>query len=311
MLCWTALKIVMNVRPASAAFRARCLGVRLCLPCSPSWSRGLIAAGLDLRALVTVLGPCPSPCRCSSVDSVRGLSLCYSWSAVSFFAILWNYLASLHLLPLPLGSLLDFDFVLTPCMGEPNLTDTIAEVQLALERLRIAVDSQGRRDDSPWVVVAGPSPETLSASSAEALPSGCPSGSGGGFRPAEFRPDILRSFPPCPDHCLDLCARLSSASGFSASDRARRAWIAGNWAKAILGGRVPTPAPPVLDLRPSVYIVLRSDRIDCPARFSTFRAFRSAVGPLEGSTAICHSFASLSEARVYCIAAGKPFPQSR
>ena len=180
-------------------------------------------------------------------------------------------------------------------MGDPDLAQTIAEVQGALERLRISVENRAARSSSPWVVVRNPSPIPNGSSSAEALPR-----SGGGLPvPSPLRRcDIRDGFPP-----------LAPAGDFSAADRAR---TAGLWAKEVYEGSVATPDPtPVLSLRPSVYIVARSERLPGPARYSTFRALRAAVGPLENSDTICHSFPSLAEARVFCVAAGVAFPAAQ
>ena len=193
-------------------------------------------------------------------------------------------------------------------MGE-DLARTIAEVQGALERLRISVQNQADRAETPWVVVSDPSPAPSAPSSAEALTRRV---GGSGSSGALSRSDIRAAFPPCPDHCLDLCARLAVAGDFGPAQRARRAWTAGLWAKEVLQGKVPTPDPaPVINLRPCVYIVLRSERLPAPARFSTFGALRAAVGPLENTSTVCHSFPSLAEARVFCIAAEVPFPQAQ
>ncbi|CAE7829752.1 unnamed protein product [Symbiodinium sp. CCMP2592] len=81
----------------------------------------------------------------------------------------------------------------------------------------------------------------------------------------ERRSDIRARFPACPPHCLLL--RTTSLPPTE-----------------VLEGTVATPDPtPVLSLRPTVYIVLPSERLDRPARFATFRVLRAAVGPLEGT----------------------------
>ena len=63
-----------------------------------------------------------------------------------------------------------------------------------------------------------------------------------------------------------------------------------------------------LAVKPVCYVVLRSGRLDRPARFATFAALRRAIGEISGSDSVLHSFGSLAEARVYCYAAGVPFP---
>ncbi|CAE7242937.1 unnamed protein product [Symbiodinium sp. CCMP2592] len=198
-------------------------------------------------------------------------------------------LPPLILLRLPLSFVLPLIYVceLTLCMGDQDLANTIAEVQGALERLRISVENQANRSDSPWVVVSDPSPYPSGSSPAGAQPPRGTSGSVVASPPC--RGDIRAGFPACPSHCLELCERLAPSNGFSAADRARRAWTAGLWAKKVFEGAVATPDPsPVLSLRPVVYIVLRSDRLAGPARFSSFRSLRAAVG-IDGESpgAIC------------------------
>ena len=230
-----------------------------------------------MRVLDTVPAPCLSRCPCCSAAFVPGPSPPFSSSAGSSSALLPLGLLSHLLLLLCSGSLLTSGFGLMLCMGDPDLAQTIAEVQGALERLRISVENRAAPPSSPWVVVRNPSPTPNGSSSAEAPPL-----SGGGLPvPSPLRRgDIRDRFPPCPPHCLELCERLAPAGNFSAADRARRAWTAGLWAKEVFEGSVATPDPiPVLSLRPSVYIVVRSERLPGPARYSTFRALRAAVGP--------------------------------
>ncbi|CAE7745584.1 unnamed protein product, partial [Symbiodinium necroappetens] len=64
----------------------------------------------------------------------------------------------------------------------------------------------------------------------------------------------------------------------------------------------------VLLVWPRIYIVLRASAFEGAARFSSFKAFKSAVGPLENSSTVCHAFASLAEAEVFCEAAGFDLP---
>ena len=108
------------------------------------------------------------------------------------------------------------------------------------------------------------------------------------------RADTEAGFGDCPQHCIDLCVRLT-AGPLSAEARAKRAWRAGCWA-----------AP--LAVKPAVYVVLRSC-LGRPARFSSFTALRRVIGEISGSDAVLHSFGSIAEARVYCCGAGVPFPE--
>ena len=183
---------------------------------------------------------------------------------------------------------------------EADLPTAILEVQQALERLRIA----SLHSAPEWELVSEPPAggDTARGSSdspqpARGYPKAVP-------RPPPSRSSVEASFPDCPVYCLDLCTRLSAGES-----RAKRAWRAGCWAAEVLAERWPTPlSSPPLQVRPVVYVVLRADRLSAPARFSTFSALRQAVGEIAGSSTVCHSFGSLAEARVYCYAAGVPFP---
>ena len=200
--------------------------------------------------------------------------------------------------------------------GESDLSAAIAEVQVALERLRLAADRSATSSQG-WDFVDPPAAgsagrQTARGSRSRVLsPEQPPTVSPSATRAAPTRAETASSFAPCPQYCLDICSRLSSSS-LSASERATRAWTAGLWAKEVLEGRWGTPLPSVsVSLRPTVYVVLRCSDLPEPARFNTYTAFRRAVGPLEESDAVCHSFPSLAEARVYCYAAGIPLPHLR
>ena len=117
---------------------------------------------------------------------------------------------------------------------------------------------------------------------------------------AETRREIESSFREVPSGLLGYLVVDSVGE-----DRIRRAWKAGCWARAVLTGRAATPnASEQLNLRPRIYIVLRSERLSAPAGFSSSHSFFQAVGKnfTEGDT-LSHSFPSESEAGVYCQAA--------
>lgn len=81
------------------------------------------------------------------------------------------------------------------------------------------------------------------------------------------------AYPPLPDHCLDLCRRLSGTST-EVQARAQRGWEAGHWAKAAWEGKISKPQPtPKLGLRNFVYIIVKGPQI---SRVST--AAESAGG---------------------------------
>ena len=56
--------------------------------------------------------------------------------------------------------------------------------------------------------------------------------------PADTRASVESSFPVCPVSVLSLASRLTGASRLSPEERIRRAWRAGQWAKATKEGRV-------------------------------------------------------------------------
>ncbi|CAE7243857.1 mok12 [Symbiodinium necroappetens] len=145
------------------------------------------------------------------------------------------------------------------CMAseEAEISSAITEVQLALERLRIATLRSPHR-----------------AASADPLPE---------WEVVSEPPAEAAAFPDCPQHCLDLCLRLS-CPGVPSENRARRAWRAGCWAREVLAGRWATPlATPALPaVRPVVYVVLFSSKLPSPARFSTFAALRAVIGEVSG-----------------------------
>ena len=118
------------------------------------------------------------------------------------------------------------------------------------------------------------------------------------------------SFPEPPLSLLDLGRHLSGRG----SDRIRRAWKAGCWAKAVLDNKVrcPESTPPLQPyLKNSFYCVLRGRPGQEPAVHTSFVSFKAQVGRLEGSNTVTHGFASEAEARAYFAAAALPFPRQQ
>ena len=67
----------------------------------------------------------------------------------------------------------------------------------------------------------------------------------------------------------------------------------------VLKGRVPKPRESLpIDLRPSVYIVLRAPGLQAPARVSSAPQLFRITGKLEDST-LCHGFPGVAEAEAY------------
>ena len=123
----------------------------------------------------------------------------------------------------------------------------------------------------------------------------------------ETREEIERSFSPCPD--FTAAGRRLSGSSYSGESRLRRAWRAGQWARATLEGRIHSPnRTEQLDLRSRIYVVLRTDSSDTPRAFSTPHSYFRCIGRLANSGSVSHAFPSEAEARAYCEGAHRTFP---
>lgn len=139
---------------------------------------------------------------------------------------------------------------------------------------------------------------------------GAPSTSRAASSPGgEHRSEIEATFDECPVHLVLSGSRLSG-SALSGADRIRRAWRAGQWAKAVKDGRIPTPSrTPQLDLRPRFYAVLRAEGLSTPVIYKSAKAYWNCVGDLATSSAISHGFPSEAEARAFFAGAGAPHPE--
>ena len=127
----------------------------------------------------------------------------------------------------------------------------------------------------------------------------------------ETRADIEASFAACPASVLSLASRLSSTQKYSGTDRIKRAYLAGQWAKARIQERVQSPnRTPTIELANRTYVVLRSSRSSSPQIFSTSKSFFEEVGDLSNPVNVCHGFPSEAEARAYILGAGETFPAS-
>lgn len=124
----------------------------------------------------------------------------------------------------------------------------------------------------------------------------------------ETREEIERTFSPCPSEFLAGARRLSG-SCFSGESRLRRAFRAGQWARATIEGRIHSPnRSEQLDLRSRFYVVLRTGLSSTPRAFSSSNSYWRCVGQLSGSSSVSHAFPSEAEARAYCGGAGVDFP---
>lgn len=122
--------------------------------------------------------------------------------------------------------------------------------------------------------------------------------------------NLARELPQVPDFCVRLCANLSGYQSASGKSRAERAWEAGFWAKCALEGRIRRPRPSwPLDLRNQFYVVLKAEGYPCPLVCNKAADYRAILQDFEGDT-LSHAFPSQAEARVYCQAAGVPFPET-
>ena len=120
----------------------------------------------------------------------------------------------------------------------------------------------------------------------------------------ESRDQIAATFERCPSY-LEKNGKKLSGSTVSGSERVKRAWTAGQWAGAVLAGRIPTPnKTSPIDLRPRYYAVLRASGLAKATVFRSARSYWQLVGELESSSSISHSFPSEQEALVYLAGAG-------
>ena len=202
-------------------------------------------------------------------------------------------------------------------MSEPDLSSAISQLADSLQQLSLAVRA------SPSLSPSGPSGSSggwILVGPETPVEPGSREASGPHFAVHHSRlsaaqltnryNELEATFAPLPEHCLRACRALVG-SGATLEQRASRAWVAGLWAKLVLSDCVPTPRPSIRlpsSLRPRFYIVLRCSRFEGPRLFSSGRSFKEAVGALEDSGTVCHSFASVSEVEVYCDAAGFAVP---
>ena len=123
-------------------------------------------------------------------------------------------------------------------------------------------------------------------------------------RGLESRAEILASFPPCPERLIASASRLGGLRS-SAEERVRRAWLAGQWAKAVLQNRVHSPnRSEPLEARSRYYAVVRCDSLDSPVIFQSSGSYWRTIGSLADSNSVSHSFPSELEARTYIEASG-------
>eukprot|EP00435_Cladocopium_sp_Y103_P058907 s356_g20.t2 len=118
--------------------------------------------------------------------------------------------------------------------------------------------------------------------------------------------EVANSIPPLPHHSFDLCSRLAGPD--PPVFRARRAWQAGHWARAVVEGKIVKPRPTAkITQRSTVYIIVQGPGIDKPVRVASAARYYQLV-PKFSETSLSHGWPSQAEAQVYCLALGIDFP---
>ena len=126
---------------------------------------------------------------------------------------------------------------------------------------------------------------------------------------SETRDSILASFPQLPSYWRITAATQLRGSQEEAESRAKRAWLAGCWARATLDSRVSSPnRSTTVGFQNRCWCVLRSPRSSVPSVYTTSADFFAAVGQLQGTNTVCHAFASQVEARIYFAGARLEYP---
>lgn len=199
-------------------------------------------------------------------------------------------------------------------MSLPDSDPEVVELSLQLSGLSITVGGspsraadfvRGLSDQAPTTPVHHGYPQPLPGTPASSAHSWVSSS-------VETRCSIASEFPACPAHWIGLAASRLSGSRVSGTDRAKRAWLAGCWAKAVIDSRIGSPNRScAIELPNRYWCVLSCQGLSCPRVFTTSRQFFAAVGQVEGSTTVCHGFPSETESRIYFEAAGFEYPSSQ
>ena len=197
-------------------------------------------------------------------------------------------------------------------MSQARDSNDVVDITVRLRGLSISVSGPAQAASQFVADITG---------TARASPRGSDSGSVGSFsvvseqhqeeglRRLETRHQIEASFAPCPGRLLQTASRLGGSLEV-AEKRIRRAFLAGQWAHAVIEGRASSPnRSEQLPLRPRYYVVLRCDRASSPTVVTSSSAYFNLVGDLRQSSSISHSFPSETEARAYCLGARIDFPE--
>lgn len=152
---------------------------------------------------------------------------------------------------------------------------------LKLDKLTLAIAGGRQGGTEEWEVVSEAAGDHGSSSNTAKDP----------FKNISFGDyhSFAEVLPACPDRLIGRCSVLRGGQ-YSSEYRAKRAWESAVWASLVLKGRVPKPRESLpIDLRPSVYIVLRAPGLQAPARVSSAPQLFRITGKLEDST-LCHGF---------------------
>ena len=188
-----------------------------------------------------------------------------------------------------------------------SLTRAVAQLHLATGNLAQALERPASSDG--WVVVDD-TPSTPPGTSKDPNPDLKQHAAASPAPKFRFRPPPVQASRPLAfQDCVHLCSSLGLAVR---EQRAARAWAAGRSASRVLSGELDfVDATPKLEIRSRLYVVLRHSSGKPPAVYRDFSSFKREVGHLPGSSTVCHGFPTEGEARVFCVAAGCPFPQEQ
>lgn len=193
----------------------------------------------------------------------------------------------------------------------PSQDDAVLDLTCQFGDLRISISGPASQaTDLLRSITSGQLGSTSAASSAASVaPSfDLVSQQPAGYQPPrgyparlEHRDTILATFRPCPDYLLEGSSKLVG-SKLCGADRVRRAYLAGQWAKAVRDRRVPSPnRTPPIELKNRFYAILSGGiGLDKPTVFNSSASYWAAIGnSLSESPAISHGFPSQTEARTY------------
>lgn len=183
-------------------------------------------------------------------------------------------------------------------MGESN--SELGNLVRALDRLSLAIEQSSEKHNE-WEVVGSPQGQASGSqqlSEEERRQSQIPFGDYDAFA-------LL--LPPVPTYLFRLGRRLVEGH-YTAEYRIRRAFEAGYWASLVLANKLDKPRASLpLNIRPTVYVVLRAPGLQAPTRVANASDLHRVTGKFNEAT-LCHGFPSLAEAEAYCCGAKIELP---